>query len=169
MENSNLLIIFIALTAVAVLIQAGMLIGMYLAMRKSTARMESLAQEVKTKVLPTAEMAQSMLTELRPKIDNIMANVSESSTVVRTQMQRIDAALNDILDRTRLQVIRADELLTRTMDRVENTTEIVHKTVVSPVRQISGIFQGVTTGLEFLIGSKRRRDSTGVQQDEMFI
>ena len=169
MENSNLLIIFIALTAVAVLIQAGMLIGMYLAMRKSTARMESLAQEVKTKVLPTAETAQAMLTELRPKIDTVMANASESSTVIRAQLQRIDAALNDILDRTRLQVIRADELLTRTMDKVENTTEIVHKTVVSPVRQISGIFQGVTTGLEFLIGARRRRDSSGVQQDEMFI
>jgi hypothetical protein len=169
MENSNLLIIFIALTAVAVLIQAGMLIGMYLAMRKSTARMESLAQEVKTKVLPTAETAQAMLSELRPKIETVMANASESSTVIRAQLQRIDAALNDILDRTRLQVIRADELLTRTMDKVENTTEIVHKTVVSPVRQISGIFQGVTTGLEFLIGAKRRRDASGVQQDEMFI
>jgi len=169
MENSNLLILFIALTAVAVVIQAGMLIGMYLAMRKSTARMEALADEVKTKVLPTAELAQSMLAELRPKVENIIGNVSESSNVVRTQMQRMDAALNDILDRTRLQVIRADELLTRTMDRVENTTEIVHKTVVSPVRQISGIVQGVTTGIEFLIGGKRRRDASGVQQDEMFI
>ncbi len=169
MENSNLLILFIALTAVAVVIQAGMLIGMYLAMRKSTARMEALADEVKTKVLPTAELAQSMLAELRPKVENIIGNVNESSNVVRTQMQRMDAALNDILDRTRLQVIRADELLTRTMDRVENTTEIVHKTVVSPVRQISGIVQGVTTGIEFLIGGKRRRDASGVQQDEMFI
>jgi len=39
MDNSNLLIIFIAVTAAAVVIQAGMLIGMYLAMRKTSARM----------------------------------------------------------------------------------------------------------------------------------
>jgi hypothetical protein len=169
MENSNLLIFFIALTAIAVVIQAGMLIGMYLAMRKTSAKMEALADEVKTKVLPTAEIAQSMMIDLRPKIENLMTNASESSSLVRAQMQRMDAALNDILDRTRLQVIRADELMTRTMDRVENTTEIVHRTVVSPVRQISGIVQGVTTGLEFLIGGKRNRDGSRAPQDEMFI
>ena len=39
----------------------------------------------------------------------------------------------------RLQVIRADELLTRTLDRVERTSDMVHTTVVSPIRQVSGI------------------------------
>jgi hypothetical protein len=169
MENSNLLIFFVALTAIAFLIQAGMLVGMYLAMRKTGARMEALADEVKTKLLPTAETAQAMMIDLRPKIENILTNASDSSSLIRAQMQRMDAVLNDILDRTRLQVIRADELLTRTIDRVENTTEMVHKTVVSPVRQISGLVQGVTTGLEFLIGGKRNRDGSRVAQDEMFI
>ena len=36
MENANLLIAFIAVTAAAVVVQACMLIGMYLAMRKSS-------------------------------------------------------------------------------------------------------------------------------------
>jgi hypothetical protein len=169
MENSNYLIFFVALTSIAFLIQAGMLVGMYLAMRKTGARMEALADEVKTKLLPTAETAQAMMIDLRPKIENILTNASDSSSLIRAQMQRMDAVLNDILDRTRLQVIRADELLTRTIDRVENTTEMVHKTVVSPVRQISGLVQGVTTGLEFLIGGKRNRDGSRVAQDEMFI
>ncbi len=169
MENSNYLIFFVALTAIALLVQAGMLVGMYLAMRKTGARMEALADEVKTKLLPTAETAQAMMIDLRPKIENILTNASDSSSLIRAQMQRMDAVLNDILDRTRLQVIRADELVTRTIDRVENTTEIVHKTVVSPVRQISGLVQGVTTGLEFLIGGRRNRDGSRVAQDEMFI
>jgi hypothetical protein len=169
MENANLLILFVALTAVAVVIQAGMLIGMYLALRRTSAQIETLAGEIKTKVLPAAEMAHSMLAELRPKVDNILSNASEASTVVRTQMQRLDAALSDILDRTRLQVIRADELLSRTLDRVENTTEMVHQTVVSPVRQLSGLVQGLTAGLEFLIGGKRNRNTAPAPQDEMFI
>ncbi len=41
--NDNLLIFFIAVTAGAVVIQAGILIGLYLAVRKSTAKMEALA------------------------------------------------------------------------------------------------------------------------------
>ena len=165
----NLLTISIAITAAAVVLQAGILVAMYLAVRKSTARMESLAAEVKTKVLPTVEVAHSMLVEMRPKIEVAVENVSEASTLVRSQIERLDATVNDVIDRARLQVIRADELLNRTMDRVEETTDMVHRTVVSPVRQLSGLMKGVSTGLEFFLSSKRRRRGAGVPQDEMFI
>jgi hypothetical protein len=170
MENANLLIAFIAITAAAVVIQAGMLIGMYLATRKTSARVEALAGEVRTKVLPTVEIAQSMLAELRPKIESMVSNVSESSAMVRAQMERLDATFSDVLDRTRLQVIRADELVGRTLDRVEQTTDMVHNTVVSPIRQASGLVQGLTAGLEFFFSGKRRqRNGRPVAQDEMFI
>ncbi len=168
----NLLTLSIAVTTAAVLLQAAILVAMYLAMRKSATRMEALATEVKTKVLPAAETVQTMLVELRPKIESILSNVNDTTQMVRGQMGRLDATVSDVVDRTRLQVIRADELLTRTMDRVEETTEMVHKTVVSPVRQLSGLMQGLTVGLEALLGTKRRRrnrDAVGVPQDEMFI
>jgi hypothetical protein len=170
MENANLLIAFIAITAAAVVIQAGMMIGMYLATRKTTARMEALAGEVKTKILPTVEMAQTMLIELRPRIETLVANVSESSATIRAQVERLDATFSDVLDRTRLQVIRADELVGRTLDRVEQTTDLVANTVVSPIRQASGLVQGLTAGLEFFFSGKRRqRNGTAIAQDEMFI
>jgi hypothetical protein len=162
--------IFVGVTAAAVVLQAGILVALYVAVRKSTSRVEALAAEVKDKVLPTADTAQSILIELRPKIDTIASNVSEASTVVRGQLERIDATVSDVVDRARLQVIRADELLNRTLDRIEETTEVVHKTVVSPVRQLSGLIQGVTAGLDFLFGGKRSpREDVTVPQDEMFI
>jgi len=162
--------IFIAITAAAVVIQAGILVAMYLAVRQSSARMELLAAEVRAKLMPAAEIMHSMLVEFRPHLETLVSNVSESSTLVRNQMERLDATVSDVIDRTRLQVIRADELVNRTLDRVESTTDMVHKTVVSPVRQFSGLIQGITTGLEFLIGSRRRsRNGAPVPQDEMFI
>ncbi|HLO05520.1 MAG TPA: hypothetical protein VK198_02685 [Terriglobales bacterium] len=162
--------IFVGVTAAAVVIQAGILVALFVAVKKSTSRMEALATEVKTKVMPTVDTAQSMLVEWRPKIDNIASNVSETTTVVRGQVERLDATVTDIVDRTRLQVIRADELLNRTMDRIEETSDVVHRTVVSPVRQLSGIIQGLTAGLEFLLGGeRRRRHDVSVPQDEMFI
>jgi len=164
------LTIFVAVTSAAVLIQAGILVAMYLAFRETSARVEALASEVKTKVLPAAEIAQSMLVELRPKIENIITNVSDSSTMIQAQIERLDATVNDTLDRARLQVIRADELLSRTLDKVEHTTEVVERTVVSPVRHLSGLMQGLSTGFEVLFAAKRRRrDGVGVSQDEMFI
>jgi methyl-accepting chemotaxis protein len=170
MQNAQLITAFIIIAAVAILIQACILIAMYLAMRKSSARMEALANEMKNKILPTAEVAHSMLVEMRPKIENVIDNVGHSATMVRAHMERLDATVNDIIDRTRLQVIRADELLNRTMDRVEETTDMVHRTVTSPVRKLSGLAAGVGAGLDFLLGGKRRqRNGVSVPQDEMFI
>jgi hypothetical protein len=162
--------IFIGCTAAAVVIQAGILVAMYLAVRQTTARLETLATDVRTKILPAAEIAHSMLVEFRPLLQTVVANVAESSTMVRAQIERLDATVSDAVDRTRLQVIRADELLNRTLDRVESTTDLVHKTVLSPVRQLSGLVQGITSGLEFLIGSRRgKRNGVPTTQDEMFI
>jgi hypothetical protein len=133
--------------------------------------MEALSTELRDKALPTIETVQNLVVELRPKIETMTANVTESSTLVRNQLIRFDATLTDVLDRTRLQVIRADELLNRTMDRVEETSEVVHKTVVSPLRQVNGLMSAISTGVEVFLGQKRRqpKNGMGVPQDEMFI
>jgi len=172
MDKLNL---FILLTGIAVMLQAGILLAMYVAMRKTSARLEALATEVKSKVLPTVEQAQTMLTDLRPRLQVIAANLEETTSAVRSQVQRVDATVNDVVDRARLQVIRADELLSRTLDRVEQTSDMVHKTVISPVRQLSGLMQGITVALEFLLSGRGRRNGgqreerRPVPQDEMFI
>jgi methyl-accepting chemotaxis protein len=169
------LTVFIALTAIAVLLQAGVLLAIYLAVRKGGERMEALATEVRTKVLPSLDQAQAILSDARPKLHTIADHLQQTSTTVLNQVERIDATVSDVVDRARLQVIRADELLSRTMDRVEQTSEMVHKTVVSPVRYLSGIMKGITVGLEFLFSGRGRRNGGGreerrpVPQDEMFI
>jgi hypothetical protein len=171
----NLTMVFIAVTAAAVLLQAGILTALYLAVRKSTARMEAVALELKTNAVPTLESAQAMLTELRPRLTVIADNLMETTISVRSQVERVDATVSDAVDRARLQVIRADELLSRTLDRVEETSDVVHQTVISPVRQFSGLIQGVTAGIEFLLGGRGRRNGgsrearRAVPQDEMFI
>lgn len=168
MDNTALTI-FVAVTAVAFVLQLGVIVAMFLALRKTSAKLESLAEEVKTKVLPTAELAQQMISDLRPKITTVLDNVAVSTTVLRNQMERMDATLTDIIDRTRLQVIRADEFVNHTMDKLEETREAVSRTVVSPVKHISGLMHGVTAGLEAFFARKRGRESGSVQQDEMFI
>jgi len=165
--------IFTAVTAAAVVLQALVLVGMLIAMRKSSARIEALAEEVRGKALPAIDTAQTLMNNSREKLDTILTNVQSTTTLVRGQVERLDKTLNDAVDRARLQVIRADELLTRTMDHVEEATEAVQHTVVSPVRQISGILQGVSVGVEAFLrgrpGRRRTGNGMGVPDDDMFI
>ena len=167
----NLVPLFIICTAIAVIIQAGILVALFVVVRKTSGRVEKMAAEVNSKALPLVDSTQALLVEVKPRVTDIMANAEQAVRTARSQVERLDATVNDIVDRTRLQVIRADELINRTMDRVEETTEVVHRTVVSPVRQLSGLIQGVSAGLEFFLGRKRRqpRDGMGVPQDELFI
>jgi hypothetical protein len=57
------------------------------------------------------------------------------------------------------------------MDKVEETSDAVHKTVISPLRQVNGLMSAISTGVEVFLGAKRRqpKNGAGVPQDEMFI
>jgi hypothetical protein len=56
------------------------------------------------------------------------------------------------------------------MDKVEDTSEMLHKTVVSPLRHVNGLMAAITTGVEVFMGQKRRHPKNGsTPQDEMFI
>ena len=167
MEQLN---IWIAITSLAVVIQAGILVALYVSVRKSSARMEAILSDLHKKTAPILESTQSIVVDSRPKIEAITDNLLAASTSIKSQVERLDATVSDAVDRTRLQIIRADDLVTRTMDRVEETTDIVHKTVISPVRQMAGLVTGLTTGIGAFFGRRgnsEREDSS--QDEEMFI
>ena len=65
--DDTLLRIFIAVTTFAVVVQAGILVGLYLSVRKSTAKMDALATELKEKAIPTMETVQSFIVESSSK------------------------------------------------------------------------------------------------------
>jgi|SRR4051812_41709715 hypothetical protein len=167
-SQSTILLIEIG---IAVTIQAAVLIGLFLTFKKSSSKMESLAEELQKRTLPVVDATNAMLQSARPQIETIVANLADTSSMLKDQVTRIDQTVTDVIDRTRLQVVRADELVSRTMDRVENTTEFVQHTVVSPVRQVAGVLQALTTGMNVLFGKRRNAsgNGSGVPRDEMFI
>jgi len=167
--------IFIYATAVAVVLQMFILLGLAISLHKTSSKVEKLANEVHGRALPILASAETILNDSRGKIDIVMNNLVATTGTLKTQMDRLDATVNDIVDRTRLQVIRADDLVTRTLDRVEETSELVQHTVVSPVRQISGIVQGLSVGISAFLSqtrtSRRRRSNAArvTQDEELFI
>ena len=166
--------LFIAITAAAVILQAFFLAAMYFAMRKIGGNLETASHNFESRLFPVLEDTKKLQEQVRgilessqPKVDAILDNLAAVSKTARTDIDRVDATLNDALDRARLQVIRADEMLTRTMDRVEETSEKVQHSVLSPIRQISGVMQGVAAGFGAFFGQKHAR--SGAPHDEMFI
>ena len=161
---------FVILAAVAICLQFVILFAMYVGMRKSQQRLDDLVTEVKQKGLPTLVAAHSFFIENGPKVANILDNVVVSTTTVKGQIERIDATVDDVIDRTRLQVIRTDELVTRTLDRIEETSDIVHHRVITPVRAVAGVLRGFTAGIGALVGRVSKNGPPRKGPDgEMFI
>lgn len=164
--DSQMLTIFVAVTSIAVVIQAGILVALFLTMRDRSARILAIADEVQKRALPALDSAQAILADAGPKLQTITSNLAEVSETLKSQVGRMDVTVNDLLDRTRLQIIRADEMVSRAMDKVEETTELVQHSVISPVRQASAVIQGVTAGVAAFFGRKLRQGRDGAEQDE---
>ena len=160
--------IFIYATAVAVILQMFILLGLAISVRKTSAKLTKLTEEVHGRAMPILSAAEGILADSRGKLDTVMTNLVAVTGTLKTQMDRVDATVNDVVVRARLQVIRADDIVTRTLDRVEQTGELVEHTVVSPVRQITGIMQGLSVGISSFLGKSRnrRRPNQRVTQDE---
>ena len=168
------LTIFIAVTSAAVVLQMLMLLGMYLALRKLSGHINSLADEVKSKVFPLLENGKQLLDDIKriletssPKVELVLDNAAAVTTTAYAGIGRVEGSANDILDRAQQQVIRADEMITLAMDQVEDTTRKVAHTVTYPIKHANGLVQGVSAGVNAFFGKQRSR--TGGPSDEMFI
>jgi uncharacterized protein YoxC len=168
------LTIFIAVTSAAVVLQMLILAGMYFAVRKLSMNLTTVAQEVRTQAMPLLEDGKQLQATIKhvvetstPKIELVLDNAAAITTTAHAGIGRVENTVNDMLDRARLQVIRADEMVTRAMDSVEDTTEKVAHSVTSPVKHASGILQGISTGLGAYFSQKRTRERGPA--DEMFI
>ena len=168
------LTIFIAITSAAVVIQMLILAGMFFTLRALSTHLKSTADEIKAQAFPLLENGKAMQADIKkiletsaPKVELVLDNAAAISTTAYAGIGRVESTVNDILDRARLQVIRADEMVTRAMDTVEDTTEKVAHSVTSPVKHASGLVQGITAGVGAYFGQKRKRD--GGPSVEMFI
>jgi ABC-type transporter Mla subunit MlaD len=170
MNETTLLIAFIAVTSVAVVLQTLILGGMYVAMRKMMTRTEALQLRVNEQVLPLVEKVRAIVDESGPKIQAVVANVAETSELVRAQAGKIDEAVTEAVGFAREQVIRVNVLTTRTLERVDHTAAVAQNAVTSPLRQLSGLMEGVIAGVGQLAGGRKdRRQKKAVPSEDMFI
>lgn len=168
--NETLLTVFVALAALAIVIQTVVLTAFFVSSRKAGERLQRISKELDEDLLPMIRDAKILLAESAPKVREMVDNFAALSATARQDVERISVTANEITDRVREKMARADELVARTFTRVEATTENVHNIISSPVRQISGVLTGVAAGLAEFLGSRKvQRQKNAMPRDEMFI
>lgn len=164
--------IFVIVAAVAIVIQMGILIAMFLVMKQATARMQALAGRMEEQTTPILATSRAILDDAQPKIKEITANLAESSATVRAHVSQIAEVTGDIVERAHAHAVRVDEFVGLTMDKIETTTEVLQHKVLGPVRRVRALMQAVNAGLGFLRSNRSRKKpnaSTMEEDEEMFI
>jgi len=171
--HDTLLILFIAIAALAIALQAGVLFALYKAVVQSSARMEAIATRIEQQTTPVLATAHAILDDARPKVAEITSNLAASTATVRAHVSQVAEATGEIVERARMQAARLDDMISSTADKIENTTEFLQNSVLGPVRRVQGIVQALSAGLSFFRNarnrSQARQAARAPEDEEMFI
>lgn len=161
---------FIVIAAVAIVIQMGILLGMFISMRASIENLTRIANDLKARVDPILTRTNRILEDSEDRIASIMGDAAEITRLARGQAQKVDRVFTDAVERLRIQVIRADHILTGALEVVEDAGSKVRKTLWGPINQASALLKGLKVGLDFIRGQKRKTGSeTPIEDEELFI
>jgi methyl-accepting chemotaxis protein len=169
--DNHVITVFVVVAAVAIVVQMGVLLALYMALRRTSERMEGIAGRLEQQATPVLASAAAILEDAKPKLADITTNLAETSTALRTHVGHIGNAASEIAERARMQAVRLDDFVISAAHKVEATSELLQDKVLSPMRRLRSIITALNAGLSFFKSNRspRRRTSGEVEDEEMFI
>ncbi len=158
------------LVALALVLQAVSMVGLWRSIERLNREVEGLRADVRQRLDPLAQAVAAILADSREPIRTITTNLAEVSRVLRDRAGQVDRVVEELVERSRLQIIRVDQMATELVARLESTVGAVQRQVMKPIQEASAVLQGVRSGLEFLFSRRRNaRPGETTQDEQMFI
>jgi uncharacterized protein YoxC len=177
MDHETIELACIGVGALALLMQAVILLAIYLGIGKAAKSLKEDIDDIRSSVMPVVDNTREMVTrlsKLTPKVESTVTDVSELARIMRTQAADVEASLEQILESVRKQTSRIDTMFTGTLDTVDKASVFVTEVVSKPVRQLSGLLASVKAIIESLRSTGQSTNSPfreqGIHDDkDMFV
>jgi len=166
MEQNTGLTLALVLVSLAVLVQAGAMVGIWLAVRNITGKVEAVHAGVKLRLDPLAQSVTEIVSNARDPLRTITTNLAEISKMLRERTSDVDALVAEFVDKSRAQVIRLDQMVSDLVEKVETTSDAVQRGVLAPIQEVSAVIKGMRAGLDFLFSRRRTTAVSEATQDE---
>ena len=164
--------VFVCVAAAAIVLQAGILVAMFLQMRRTMDRMERFTSDLESRLSPILSRVQILLEDTQPKISEMVADAAHVVYLARAQAQKVDRVFTEASDRLRGQLVRADRIVTGALEAVEDAGSKFSHNVWRPVQKVSALMQGIKVGIDLLRarrGGRRRTEEPLEHEEELFI
>jgi hypothetical protein len=154
----GLLTFFVALTALAVITQACVLVAIYLMSKRLSGQMERFMAETREMMVPVKAITENL------KVAS--SNILEIGVSAREQFRRVESMVTDTGEVLRAQLNRLEEVTKDVADRIDSTADLVQSTVLRPVREVAAVAKGFGRGFDFLFRrNKKPANSSGQSCD----
>ena len=163
---------FSIVAAIALVVQVGILIGLFLQLRRTTESINRMVNDLHTRIGPILTRTQILLDDTQPKISNLVDDASHIVYLARAQAQKMDRIFTEASDRLRGQLVRADRIVSGTLEAVEDAGTQVRRSFLGPVQKVSAIVHGIKIGLDVLRARRGQPENpreSAEQEDELFI
>jgi hypothetical protein len=152
-------IAFTVVTAFGVLLQALVLLGMFLGLRETQKKVTTVLDRMNDHLVPVLATSRSLLEDVSPKLKIITSNLVETTETIRQEVRHLDTIVGEVADKSRAQAARVDGMVTETLDTVAHAARTVEDGIAAPIRQIHGVLNGVRAGLDVLRNKSRNNHS----------
>jgi methyl-accepting chemotaxis protein len=169
MDNTTqtLLVVFIAVAALGLLMQAGFSFGTFLAARKTQKKLEALAEDVRLHAMPAVISSREVIQDVSPKIRTIVENLSAISVTLRARSEQIGGVVEDVTTRAHAQASRVDGIVSGTLDGLNTAVHAIEHGIAAPVRHVNGILNGLRAGVEVM--RKKTPDNHPESDGDLFV
>jgi methyl-accepting chemotaxis protein len=149
-DVQNAMFAFVAVAALALLMQTIGAIAVIVIARKAAKNLREEMEHYRSTLTPILERVRDVVQHVAPKVESAADELAVITTKLREQTADIQAAANDIIARTQHQASRVDHMLTAIFDRMERVGSFVSEAVAKPMRQLSGVIASIRAVVEHL-------------------
>ena len=162
---------FSIVAAIALVVQVGILIGLFLQLKRTTESINRMVNDLHSRMGPILTRTQLLLDDTQPKIATLIEDASHIVYLARGQAQKVDRIFTDATDRLRGQLVRADRILTGTLEALEDAGAGMRRSFWGPVQKATALVHGIKIGLDVLRSRRSSAPSreSAEQEDELFI
>jgi hypothetical protein len=140
-----LLMVAVVLIALAVVVQAGVLVAMYLMSRRIEDRANALMTDTRKLMGPL----EAIMSDLK----TVSSQLTETGKMAREQVYQIHGMVTETRDNIRGQMFEVREKIIDTVDEARDL-------LMRPIREYSAIATGIATGVRTFFSGKRTEPGT---------
>ena len=165
LDNQTILLAVVAVTALAVLLQAIILLAIFIAVRKAARSLKEEAEDLRSSLMPIIYNTRDLFTRLAPKVEATVTDVAEMTHGLCEQTTDVRSTVAHVLVRVNRQANRVDAMLTGILDTVDRASGFVTDAVSRPMRQLSRLLASAKAIIESLRSSESALRQTRSHRD----